>query len=219
MTTYIPVELLKSPNAVSVLSMIDIVSHIIPQEDPTSFISNLNRSRMTRYNIQMLEKELNSVDTFDNELEKFILIKDYKDNITKSRKEYMSYYKNKNRDYERLGDYKVIKGVGSDGGGLFPDNHSKENEAVSTIQSDVERRGKWPIIGSMSNNLIEPAKENHILCQSIRGIIGWPSSNFGSLSLGSPCQMISACIEFTKNPDMTINGEAFIKRRPQWNGL
>ena len=219
MTTYIPVELLKSPNAVSVLSMIDIVSHIIPQEDPTSFISNLNRSRMTRYNIQMLEKELNSVDTFDNELEKFILIKNYKDNITKSRKEYMTYYKDKNRDYERLGEYKVIKGVGSDGGGLFPDNYSKENEAVSTIQSDVERRGKWPIIGSMSNNLIEPAKENHILCQSIRGIIGWPSSNFGSLSLGSPCQMIWACIEFTKNPDMTINGEAFIKRRPECDGF
>lgn len=219
MTTYIPVELLKSPNAVSVLSMIDIVSHIIPQEDPTSFISNLNRKRMTRYDIQMLEKELNSVDTFDNEFKKFIKIKNYKDNIIKSRKEYMTYYKNKNRDYERLGDYKVIKGLGSDGGGLFPDNRGKENEAVSTIQSDVERRGKWPIIGSMSNNLIEPAKENHILCQSIRGIIGWPSSNFGSLSLGSPCQMISACIGFTENPNITITGENFIKNRPECDGF
>ena len=65
MTNYIPVELLKSPNAVSVLSMIDIVSHIIPQEDPAGFISNINRKRMTRYDIEMLERNLNTVDTFD----------------------------------------------------------------------------------------------------------------------------------------------------------
>ena len=67
MTNYIPLELLKSPNAVSVLSMIDVVSHIIPQEDPTSFISNINRKRMTRYDIEMLERNLNAVDTFDTQ--------------------------------------------------------------------------------------------------------------------------------------------------------
>ena len=219
MTNYIPVELLKSPNAVSVLSMIDIVSHIIPQEDPTSFISNMNRSRMTRYNIQMLEKDLNSVDTFETELKKFHLVKKYSENITKARRDYMSYYKNKNRDYERLGAYKVIEGVGSDGGGLFPDNRAKENEAVSIIESDVERRGKWPIIGSMNNNSINPSRENDVLRQCIRGIIGWPSSNFGNLSLGSPCQMISAIIGFTSNPAQTINWKDFIKMRPECEGL
>jgi len=219
MTNYIPVELLKSPNAVSVLSMIDIVSHIIPQEDPTGFISNINRKRMTRYDIQMLEKDLNSVDSFDTQFRKFYLIKNYTNNLDKTRKEYVLYYKNKNIDYERLGSYKVIQGVGSNGGGFFPDNYSKENEAVSIIHSDVARRGKWPIIGSMNNDLIEPAKENHILYQSIRGIIGWPSANFGNLSLGSPSQMISACIGFTNNPDLTITGKKLIENRKECEGL
>ena len=214
MTDYIPVELLKSPNAVNVLSMIDVVSHIIPQENPTDFVSNLNRKRMTRYNIQMLEKDLDSDDTYDSQLKKFMLIKKYRDNLDKTRKEYMLCYKNKNRDYERLGDYKIIKGLGSNGGGFFPDNRSKENEAVSIIESDVARRGKWPVISSPNNNNNEQNKEANILRQSIRGIITWPSSNFGSLSLGTPCQMISAIIGFTNNPAMTISGKDFLKLRP-----
>jgi len=219
MTDYIPVELLKSPNAVNVLSMIDVVSHIIPQENPTDFVSNLNRKRMTRYNIQMLEKDLDSDDTYDSQLKKFMLIKKYRDNLDKTRKEYMMCYKNKNRDYERLGDYKIIKGVGSNGGGFFPDNRSKENEAVSIIESDVARHGKWPVISSPNNNNNEQNKEANILRQSIRGIITWPSSNFGSLSVGSPCQMISAMIGFTNNPAMTISGKDFLKLRPECDGL
>jgi hypothetical protein len=220
MTNYIPLELLKSPNAVSVLSMIDVVSHIIPQEDPTSFISNINRKRMTRYDIEMLERNLNSVDTFDTQYKKFTLIKNYTNNLDKARKEYMLYYKNKNFEYSRLGTYKLVKGVGCNGGGLFPDNYSKETEAVSIIHGDVARRGKWPITGSMENDMIAPDKENHILSQSIRGIIGWPSANFGNLSLGSPCQMISAIIGFTNSPDMTpISGEKFIQKRKDCEGL
>lgn len=219
MTDYIPVELLKSPNAVNVLSMIDVVSHIIPQENPTDFISNLNRKRMTRYNIQMLERDLDSDDTYDSQLKKFMLIKKYRDNLDKTRKEYMMCYKNKNRDYERLGDYKIIKGVGSNGGGDFPNNRSKENEAVSIIESDVARRGKWPVINSPNNNNNDQNKEANILRQSIRGIITWPSSNFGSLSLGTPCQMISAMIGFTNNSAMTITGKDFIKLRPECEGL
>jgi len=219
MTDYIPVELLKSPNAVNVLSMIDVVSHIIPQENPTNFVSNQNRKRMTRYNIQMLERDLDSDDTYDSQLKKFMLIKKYRDSLDKTRKEYMLCYKNKNRDYERLGDYKIIKGVGSNGGGFFPDNRSKENEAVSIIESDVARRGKWPVISSPNNNNNEQNKEANILRQSIRGIITWPSSNFGSLSLGSPCQMISAIIGFTNNSAMTITGKDFIKLRPECEGL
>lgn len=219
MTDYIPVELLKSPNAVNVLSMIDVVSHIIPQENPTNFVSNHNRKRMTRYNIQMLERDLDSDDTYDSQLKKFMLIKRYRDNLDKTRKEYMLCYKNKNRDYERLGDYKIIKGVGSNGGGFFPDNRSKENEAVSIIESDVARRGKWPVINSPNNNNNEQNKEANVLRQSIRGIITWPSSNFGSLSLGSPCQMISAMIGFTNNSAMTITGKDFIKLRPECEGL
>ena len=219
MTDYIPVELLKSPNAVNVLSMIDVVSHIIPQENPTDFVSNLNRKRMTRYNIQMLERDLDSDDTDDSQLKKFMLIKNYRDNLDKTRKEYMMCYKNKNRDYERLGTNKIIKGVGSNGGGFFPDNRSKENEAVSIIESDVARHGKWPIIGSTNNNNNEQNKEANILRQSIRGIITWPSSNIGNLSLGSPCQMISAIIGFTNNPVMTISGKEFLKLRPECEGL
>ena len=219
MTDYIPVELLKSPNAVNVLSMIDVVSHIIPQENPTDFVSNLNRKRMTRYNIQMLERDLDSDDTYDSQLKKFMLIKKYRDNLDKTRKEYMLCYKNKNRDYERLGDYKIIKGVGSNGGGFFPDNRSKENEAVSIIESDVARHGKWPVISSPNNNNNEQNREANVLRQSIRGIITWPSSNFGSLSLGSPCQMISAMIGFTNNPAMTISGKEFLKLRPECEGL
>ena len=220
MTNYIPLELLKSPNAVSVLSMIDIVSHIIPQEDPTSFISNLNRKRMTRYDIEMLERNLNAVDTFDTQYKKFILIKNYTNNLDKARKEYALFYKNRNFEYSRLGTYKLVKGVGCNGGGLFPDNYSKENEAVSIIHGDVARRGKWPITGSMENNLVAPDKENNILSQSIRGIIGWPSANFGNLSLGSPCQMISAIIGFTNSPDMMpITGEKFVQKRKDCEGL
>ena len=219
MTDYIPVELLKSPNAVNVLSMIDVVSHIIPQENPTDFVSNLNRKRMTRYNIQMLERDLDSDDTYDSQLKKFMLIKNYRDNLDKTRKEYMMYYKNKNQNYERLGTNKIIKGVGSNGGGFFPDNRSKENEAVSIIESDVARHGKWPIIGSTNNNNNEQNKEANILRQSIRGIITWPSSNIGNLSLGSPCQMISAIIGFTNNPVMTISGKEFLKLRPECEGL
>lgn len=220
MTNYIPLELLKSPNAVSVLSMIDVVSHIIPQEDPTSFISNINRKRMTRYDIEMLERNLNAVDTFDTQYKKFILIKNYTNNLDKARKEYALFYKNKNFEYSRLGNYKIVQGVGSNGGGLFPDNFSKETEAVSIIHGDVERRGKWPITGSMANNMVAPEKENNILSQSIRGIIGWPSANFGNLSLGSPCQMISAIIGFTNSPDMNpISGEKFIQKRKECEGL
>jgi hypothetical protein len=219
MTDYIPVELLKSPNAVNVLSMIDVVSHIIPQENPTNFVSNLNRKRMTRYNIQMLERDLDSDDTYDSQLKKFMLIKNYRDNLDKTRKEYMMCYKNKNQNYERLGTNKIIKGVGSNGGGFFPDNRSKENEAVSIIESDVARHGKWPIIGSTNNNNNEQNKEANILRQSIRGIITWPSSNIGNLSLGSPCQMISAIIGFTNNPAMTISGKEFLKLRPECEGL
>ena len=220
MTNYIPLELLKSPNAVSVLSMIDVVSHIIPQEDPTSFISNINRKRMTRYDIEMLERNLNAVDTFDTQYKKFILIKNYTNNLDKARKEYALFYKNKNFEYSRLGNYKIVQGVGCNGGGLFPDNYSKETEAVSIIHGDVARRGKWPITGSMANNMVAPDKENHILSQSIRGIIGWPSANFGNLSLGSPCQMISAIIGFTNSPDMNpISGEKFIQKRKECEGL
>ncbi len=220
MTNYIPVELLKSPNAVSVLSMIDVVSHIIPQEDPTSFISNINRKRMTRYDIEMLERNLNTVETFDTQYKKFILIKNYTNNLDKARKEYALFYKNKNFEYSRLGNYKIVQGVGSNGGGLFPDNYSKETEAVSIIHGDVARRGKWPIMGSMENNMVSPDKENHILYQSIRGIIGWPSANFGNLSLGSPCQMISAIIGFTNSPDpQPISGEKFIQKRKECEGL
>ena len=220
MTNYIPLELLKSPNAVSVLSMIDVVSHIIPQEDPTSFISNINRKRMTRYDIEMLERNLNTVETFDTQYKKFILIKNYTNNLDKARKEYALFYKNKNFEYSRLGTYKIVQGVGSNGGGLFPDNYSKETEAVSIIHGDVARRGKWPITGSMANNMVAPDKENHILSQSIRGIIGWPSANFGNLSLGSPCQMISAIIGFTNSPDMNpISGEKFIQKRKDCEGL
>lgn len=220
MTNYIPLELLKSPNAVSVLSMIDVVSHIIPQEDPTSFISNINRKRMTRYDIEMLERNLNAVDTFDTQYKKFILIKNYTNNLDKARKEYALFHKNRNFEYSRLGTYKIVQGVGCNGGGLFPDNYSKENEAVSIIHGDVARRGKWPITGSMANNMVAPEKENHILSQSIRGIIGWPSANFGNLSLGSPCQMISAIIGFTNSPDtQPISGEKFIQKRKECEGL
>ena len=220
MTNYIPLELLKSPNAVSVLSMIDVVSHIIPQEDPTSFISNINRKRMTRYDIEMLERNLNAVDTFDTQYKKFILIKNYTNNLDKARKEYALFYKNKNFEYSRLGNYKIVQGVGCNGGGLFPDNYSKETEAVSIIHGDVARRGKWPITGSMANNMVAPDKENHILSQSIRGIIGWPSANFGNLSLGSPCQMISAIIGFTNSPDtQPVSGEKFIQKRKECEGL
>jgi hypothetical protein len=220
MTNYIPLELLKSPNAVSVLSMIDVVSHIIPQEDPTSFISNINRKRMTRYDIEMLERNLNAVDTFDTQYKKFILIKNYTNNLDKARKEYALFYKNRNFEYSRLGTYKIVQGVGCNGGGLFPDNFSKETEAVSIIHGDVARRGKWPITGSMANNMVAPDKENHILSQSIRGIIGWPSANFGNLSLGSPCQMISAIIGFTNSPDtQPISGEKFIQKRKECEGL
>jgi hypothetical protein len=220
MTNYIPLELLKSPNAVSVLSMIDVVSHIIPQEDPTSFISNINRKRMTRYDIEMLERNLNTVDTFDSQYKKFILIKNYTNNLDNARKEYALFYKNRNFEYSRLGTYKIVQGVGCNGGGLFPDNYSKETEAVSIIHGDVARRGKWPITGSMANNMVAPDKENHILSQSIRGIIGWPSANFGNLSLGSPCQMISAIIGFTNSPDMMpITGEKFIQKRKECEGL
>jgi hypothetical protein len=166
----------------------------------------------------MLEKDLNTVDSFNEQLKKFYIIKKYSDNLEKARKQYTLYYKNKNRDYERLGSYKLVEGVGSNGGGLFPDNYSKETEAISIIHGDVERRGKWPITGSM-NNEIEPDKENHILSQSIRGIIGWPSANFGSLSLGSPCQMISAIIGLTGNPDATITGKKMIERRKECEGL
>jgi len=219
MTNYIPVELLKSPNAVSVLSMIDVLTHIIPQEDPTSFISNINRKRMTRYDIEMLERNLNTIETFDSQYKKFYIMKNYSNNLDKARKEYMLYYKNKNFEYSRLGTYKLVKGVGCDGGGTFPSNYSKETEAVSIIHGDVGRRGKWPITGSMENNMVAPDKENHILYQSIRGIIGWPSANFGNLSLGSPCQMISAIIGFTNSPDMSITGEKFIKKRKECEGL
>lgn len=220
MTNYIPLELLKSPNAVSVLSMIDVVSHIIPQEDPTSFISNINRKRMTRYDIEMLERNLNAVDTFDTQYKKFILIKNYTNNLDKARKEYALFHKNRNFEYSRLGTYKIVQGVGCNGGGLFPDNYSKENEAVSIIHGDVARRGKWPITGSMANNMVAPEKENHILSQSIRGIIGWPSANFGNLSLGSPCQMISAIIGFTNSPDIQpVSGEKFIQKRKECEGL
>ena len=220
MTNYIPLELLKSPNAVSVLSMIDVVSHIIPQEDPTSFISNINRKRMTRYDIEMLERNLNTVDTFDSQYKKFTLIKNYTNNLDNARKEYALFYKNRNFEYSRLGTYKIVQGVGCNGGGLFPDNYSKETEAVSIIHGDVARRGKWPITGSMANNMVAPDKENHILSQSIRGIIGWPSANFGNLSLGSPCQMISAIIGFTNSPDMMpITGEKFIQKRKDCEGL
>jgi len=220
MTNYIPLELLKSPNAVSVLSMIDVVSHIIPQEDPTSFISNINRKRMTRYDIEMLERNLNTVETFDTQYKKFVLIKNYTNNLDKARKEYGLFYKNRNFEYSRLGNYKIVQGVGCNGGGLFPDNYSKETEAVSIIHGDVARRGKWPIMGSMENNMVSPDKENHILYQSIRGIIGWPSANFGNLSLGSPCQMISAIIGFTNSPDISpISGEKFIQKRKECEGL
>ena len=220
MTNYIPLELLKSPNAVSVLSMIDVVSHIIPQEDPTSFISNINRKRMTRYDIEMLERNLNAVDTFDSQYKKFILIKNYTNNLDNARKEYALFYKNRNFEYSRLGNYKIVQGVGCNGGGLFPDNYSKETEAVSIIHGDVARRGKWPITGSMANNMVAPDKENHILSQSIRGIIGWPSANFGNLSLGSPCQMISAIIGFTNSPDtQPVSGEKFIQKRKECEGL
>ena len=220
MTNYIPVELLKSPNAVSVLSMIDVLTHIIPQEDPTSFISNLNRKKLTRYNIEMLERNLNTVETFDEQYKKFYIMKNYSNNLDKARKEYMLYYKNRNFEYNRLGTYKYVQGVGCDGGGTFPSNYSRETEAVSIIHGDVERRGKWPIVGSMANNMVAPDKENHILYQSIRGIIGWPSSNFGNLSLGSPCQMISAIIGFTNSSDMNpISGEKFIQKRKECEGL
>lgn len=219
MTNYIPVELLKSPNAVSVLSMIDVLTHIIPQEDPTSFISNINRKRMTRYDIEMLERNLNTIETFDSQYKKFYIMKNYSNNLDKARKEYMLYYKNKNFEYSRLGTYKLVKGVGCDGGGTFPSNYSKETEAVSIIHGDVGRRGKWPITGSMENNMVAPDKENHILYQSIRGIIGWPSANFGNLSLGSPCQMISAIIGFTNSPDMSITGEKIIQKRKECEGL
>ena len=77
------------------------------------------------------------------------------------------FYKNKNFEYSRLGTYKIVQGVGCNGGGLFPDNYSKENEAVSIIHGDVARRGKWPITGSMANNMVAPEKENHILSQRI----------------------------------------------------
>ena len=219
MTNYIPLELLKSPNAVSVLSMIDVLTHIIPQEDPTSFISNINRKRMTRYDIEMLERNLNTIETFDSQYKKFHIMKNYTNNLDNARKEYMLYYKNKNFEYSRLGNYKLVKGVGCDGGGTFPSNYSKETEAVSIIHGDVARRGKWPITGSMENNMIAPDKENHILYQSIRGIIGWPSANFGNLSLGSPCQMISAIIGFTNSPGMNITGEKFIEKRKECEGL
>jgi hypothetical protein len=199
--------------------MIDVVSHIIPQEDPTSFISNINRKRMTRYDIEMLERNLNTVDTFDSQYKKFTLIKNYTNNLDNARKEYALFYKNRNFEYSRLGTYKFVQGVGCNGGGLFPDNFSKETEAVSIIHGDVARRGKWPITGSMANNMVAPDKENHILSQSIRGIIGWPSANFGNLSLGSPCQMISAIIGFTNNLEMNITGEKFIEKRKECEGL
>ena len=219
MTNYIPLELLKSPNAVSLLSMIDVLTHIIPQEDPTSFISNINRKRMTRYDIEMLERNLNTIETFDSQYKKFMIMKNYSNNLDKARKEYMLYYKNRNFEYSRLGTYKLVKGIGCDGGGTFPSNYSKETEAVSIIHGDVARRGKWPITGSMENNMVAPDKENHILYQSIRGIIGWPSANFGNLSLGSPCQMISAIIGFTNSPDMSITGEKIIQKRKECEGL
>ena len=108
MTDYIPVELLKSPNAVNVLSMIDVVSHIIPQENPTDFVSNLNRKRMTRYNIQMLERDLDSDETYDSQLKKFMLIKKYRDNLDKTRKEYIKIRTKIMKDW---GTIRLLKGL------------------------------------------------------------------------------------------------------------
>ena len=222
MSNYIPIEFLKdTAKAINVLSVIDSISHIVPREDPTAIMSNKNKRKLTRYNVHSLEKNFTE-DSFEEELLKYYRTEYYQKHINGARLSYAKYYKNKNAMLNRMNKLdKSIEGVGMDGGGSYPTTYSKERDGITNIEKDADKVNKWPTTGS--------EEQTEILKQSIKGIVGWQSSNFSQLSIGTPVQVASAAIYLTEIEKLnqipphayksSIFGNEFIKKRPECNGL
>jgi len=223
---YIPTDsFLNSKDALTVLENIDMVQHIVPRQDPSSFIPNDEKAKLSFYNKQQIDKDITE-SNFNEEIGRYMRAKDLYKMLPEVREKYRKYegVTNMNNRFMNTSK-KSIEGVGVDASGDHPKNWTQEKTALNVIENAAEKAGKWP--GSTDK------AEEEMYRQSIGNIIFWQSSNWGQLVIGTPVQVASAVIQLTSlayyDPSAgsvgtykfvnSVSGSELLKMRMECDGL
>jgi hypothetical protein len=227
MSNIIPVEqILKGKNAQKILELFgDSLASSYISSYLEKYISNKNRSRLSKYNSNSIETDLND-NNLKKEIERLQLTKQKADDLANLKKEYLKFSK----DILAENRFEIIQprppipiiGVGVDGSGSYPLNATQENNDVRKIENEAQIQTKW-------NPLIDYGED--YLRESVKNVCFWQASNVGQLPIGSPVEVCSAVIQLLSpvvDPKADFNqskfipsfsGKDFLERRKEINGL
>ena len=220
--SYLPAEVFKDPSTgMSVLEVLDALTHIVPRQEPSSMISPSNRARLSNYNRRSLDRALNE-GNLEQEVKKFERSKELFSEIAKTKTEYGKFSQNSNLIYNRFSDVKdkVIKGVGVDGSGMLPVNYTQERHAYAMIEQGADKFDAWPSY---------TGDEEEILKASCGNVAFWQAASMAQLPIGTPVEVASGIIQLmcpligSHHADNTmashITGNDWVKKRIECNNL
>ena len=211
MSSIIPAEqILKGSNAREILELFgDSVSSSRISSYLDKLISEPNRSRLSKYNSNSLETDLNE-DNLQTEIDRLQLTQEKADDLANLKKEYSKFSKDILIDerFEKIKQYTII-GVGVDGSGSYPLNFNQEKNDIRKIVLEATSQSKW-------NPLFDPGEE--YLQESVKNVCLWQATNVAQFPIGSPVEVCSAVIQLLsplKYTDLPINKSGF---PPQYTG-
>lgn len=224
MSSIIPVEqILKGKNAQRILELFgESLSSSYISTYLEKYISNKDRSKLSKYNSNSIETDLNE-DNLKKEIERLKLTKEKTDDLANLKKEYLK-FSNNILEQERFDNNfpTTIIGVGVDGSGNFPLNGAQETNDMRKIEEEAQIQTKW-------NPSTEDGDE--YLRESVKNVCLWQASNVAQLPIGSPVEVCSAVIQLlspVSNPgsdynqlkyDPSFTGKIFLERRREISGL
>ena len=225
MSSIIPAEqILKGSNAQQILELFgDSLSSSYISSYLDKLISEPNKSRLSKYNSNSLETDLNE-DNLQKEIDRLQLTKEKTDDLVNLKKEYSKFSKDILIDerFEKIKNPYTIIGVGIDGSGSYPLNFTQENNDIRKIEYEAKVQSKW-------NPLSDPGDE--YLKESVKNVCLWQATNVAQFPIGSPVEVCSAVIQLlspVKYNDLPSNkkdlppqytGKEIIEKRKEINGL
>jgi len=224
MSSIIPVEqILKGKNAQRILELFgESLSSSYISTYLEKYISNKDRSKLSKYNSNSIETDLNE-DNLKKEIERLKLTKEKTDDLANLKKEYLK-FSNDILEQERFDNNfpTTIIGVGVDGSGNFPLNGAQETNDMRKIEEEAQIQTKW-------NPSTDDGDE--YLRESVKNVCLWQASNVAQLPIGSPVEVCSAVIQLLSpvsnpgaDPDNleyspSFSGKIFLERRREISGL
>jgi hypothetical protein len=225
MSSIIPAEqILKGSNAQQILELFgDSLSSSYISSYLDKLISEPNRSRLSKYNSNSLETDLNE-DNLQSEIDRLQLTQEKADDLANLKKEYSKFSKDILIDerFEKIKNPYIIIGVGVDGSGSYPLNSTQERNDIRKIELEAQTQTKW-------NPSSDPGEE--YLKESVKNVCLWQATNVAQFPIGSPVEVCSAVIQLLspiKYSELPSNkkdlpnqytGKEIIEKRKEISGL